>query len=146
METRYVTVFLGIVVRNMKGRPHILVCQRHEPECPNAHLKWELPGGKVKVGEKVREAVAREIEEEAGVRTQPMTLLQHVQHNLWEYADHQKSVLVLCYTCRYIKSLELKKDHHVKKVKWLPINRVLKLDFLPGINDFLDEIVKNINF
>lgn len=45
--TKQITIFSGAVVKG----DQILMVQRTEEECPEAHLKWEFPGGKVDFGE-----------------------------------------------------------------------------------------------
>ncbi len=44
----------------------ILVCQRTRHQ--TMPLKWEFPGGKIEPGEKLRDALHRELEEELGIR------------------------------------------------------------------------------
>jgi len=55
-------VVAGVIER--EGR--ILICRR---KAAQSHpLKWEFPGGKVEQGEGLPEALARELEEELGLR------------------------------------------------------------------------------
>lgn len=51
-----------------------------------AHLAgyWEFPGGKVKEGESVQAALARELEEELGTRIRETTPLMTVSHDYGE--------------------------------------------------------------
>jgi 8-oxo-dGTP diphosphatase len=44
----------------------VLICQR-KPDQPMS-LKWEFPGGKIEPGESPEEALARELQEELGIR------------------------------------------------------------------------------
>lgn len=140
MDMRYVTVIVGVVTKKLDGKLHVLMCQRDEPECPEAHLKWELPGGKVDVGETAVEAVQREIAEETGVISRPIKLLQYVQNNLWEYASYKQMVLVFSYLCEYVRGEIEVNDHHVKQTKWYLPEEALKLDLLPGVKEILMEV------
>jgi 8-oxo-dGTP diphosphatase len=79
------------VLRDPEGR--ILVSQRP----PGRHLAglWEFPGGKVEPGESPVEALARELEEELGIRPGPSRPLVSVRHDypektvrLWLHEVH----------------------------------------------------------
>jgi 8-oxo-dGTP diphosphatase len=60
----------------------VLICQRTEQQ-PFA-LQWEFPGGKVEAGEEMAAALARELEEELGIRAVIGTEIATVQH---QYAE-----------------------------------------------------------
>lgn len=60
------------------GHGRVLLAER--PAGKEMAGKWELPGGKVQAGESLHEALARELEEELGVRTlssRPLLQLAH---------------------------------------------------------------------
>jgi 8-oxo-dGTP diphosphatase len=56
----------------------VLVAKR--PDGSHQGGKWEFPGGKVKVGETVRDALARELDEELGVTVRSAYPLIQVRH------------------------------------------------------------------
>jgi len=58
----------GVLIKNGKI---LLIRRRNEP----FRGKWALPGGFVEYGERVEEAVLREVEEETGVRARIKKLL-----------------------------------------------------------------------
>lgn len=140
METRFVTVITGLVLRQVDGQSHVLLTLRHEPECPGAHLKWELPGGKVKLNETVPESLAREIKEETGIIAKPVKLLQNPLTNLWQYSDHLQHTIIFTYLCEYQSGEISGTDHHVKKAQWHPLSKVARLSTLPGTKEALLEI------
>jgi 8-oxo-dGTP pyrophosphatase MutT (NUDIX family) len=74
----------GVVVRD--GRVLLLRNERDE---------WELPGGKLDVGEEPRDCVAREIAEEVSWRVVPGPLLDAWQYHIRDGVD----VLVITYGC-----------------------------------------------
>ncbi len=56
------------LIRNEKGE--YLLLRRSENSRTNPG-KWDLPGGKVDRGETLKEAVAREVQEETGISINP---------------------------------------------------------------------------
>lgn len=142
-ETKYITVITGLVLRQINSQPHILLTLRHEPECPDAHLKWELPGGKVQINETIPEALMREIAEETGVKAKPIKLLQNPLTSLWQYKNHQQYTLIFTYLCKYESGEISTSDHHVKSAQWHPLSKVAKLSTLPGTKEALEELRKD---
>ena len=57
---------LQVVAAILEREGRILICRR-TPEQSHP-LKWEFPGGKVERGETLPQALARELEEEVGIR------------------------------------------------------------------------------
>lgn len=134
---KQITVFSGCCVKDNS----VLMVQRFEPECPEAHLKWEFPGGKVDFGETPQEALIREFREEAGVLVKPIQLLPFIQTSYWTYAWGIQQTLCFCFFCRFQKDVKLsKKDHHVSEISWIPISKVKKLSTLPGTEAILKMI------
>lgn len=74
----------GVVIRNDR-----VLLLRNERE------EWELPGGKLELGEDPAECVAREIREEAGWNVTTGPILDAWQYHIFEGAD----VLILTYGC-----------------------------------------------
>lgn len=75
----------GVVIRD--GKVLLLKNERDE---------WELPGGKLDLGETPEACVAREILEEVGWQVEPETIL-----DAWLYHIRQdRDVLIVTYGCR----------------------------------------------
>ena len=74
---RYVVA--GLILRGEHSQREVLICQR-SPDKPMG-LKWEFPGGKVEPGESPEQALARELEEELGVRATIGAEITAIRHN-----------------------------------------------------------------
>jgi 8-oxo-dGTP diphosphatase len=127
-SNKQITVIVGVVIKDKK----ILLTQRDEPECPKAHLKWELPGGKVDFGETTEQALVREFLEETGVKIKVGTLLPFSLTNYWEYKWGTQQTLCFFFACEFVKQLKQTKDHHVHQVAWVELSKLKNLDCLPG--------------
>lgn len=74
---RYVVA--GLIVRGEDAGREVLICQR-SPDKPMG-MKWEFPGGKVEPGESSEEALARELDEELGIRATIGPEITAIRHN-----------------------------------------------------------------
>ena len=139
MINTQITVFLGCLINDSE----VLMIQRDEKECSEAHLKWELPGGKVNFNEACQETVNREFLEETGIKIKAGNLLPHAQVNYWNYPGGiRQQTLVFCFKCQLIKEGLIQKglvqrDHHVKDIKWIKLKEIDKMETLPGIKEFI---------
>jgi mutator protein MutT len=94
----------------------------------NRRDEWELPGGKLEVGESPERCVAREIDEELGLEVEPTSLV-----DAWVYdivpGTH---VLVLTYGCveRSERSAVLSHEH--TRFDWIALGEVAPLRMPDG--------------
>lgn len=139
-DMKQTIVVMGVVIRNGK----LLMTQRFEEECPEAHLKWELPGGKIDFGEDPKETIVREIFEETGVKVETLDLIPLVRTCIWNYTDgSSQHTILLAFNCGFLsEEIQKEKDHHVKDFKWVSLLETEKLETLPYDLDFVKEVVK----
>ena len=69
----------------------------------NERNEWELPGGKLDKGEKPEQTVVRELEEELGLITKPIDIIQAYVYVIDISSDESSSVLVISYLCKTLK-------------------------------------------
>ena len=135
-ETRQITVFVGVCIKKDK----ILICQRFEPECPDAHLKWELPGGKCDFGETPKEALKREFLEETGIEIKVERLIPFVHTHYWEYDWGIQQTLVMSCECTYVRKITKPHDHKIREVKWISIKELKNYELLIGTREILENL------
>jgi mutator protein MutT len=77
----YIGVGVGAIIVDDRGR---LFLARRGPQAKNERGLWEFPGGSVEFGEKLAQALQREMREEYGVEIAVGELLDVVDHILPE--------------------------------------------------------------
>jgi mutator protein MutT len=89
----YIGVGVGALIIDARGR---LFLSRRGSQAKNERGLWEFPGGSVEFGEKLAEALQREMREEYGIEVQVGELLDVVDHILPEEGQHWVSPAFLC--------------------------------------------------
>lgn len=89
----YIGVGVGAIIVDPQGR---LFMARRGPKAKNERGLWEFPGGSVEFGERLAEALRREIDEEYGVEIEVGPLLDVVDHILPEEGQHWVSPTYIC--------------------------------------------------
>jgi mutator protein MutT len=101
----------GVVVR--EGRA-LLVRRGKEP----LYGRWTVPGGTVELGETLEEAVVREMEEETGLRVEPVELLtvfDRIEREGERVAYHY---VIVDYLCRWLAG-EARAGSDALEVAWV---------------------------
>jgi 8-oxo-dGTP diphosphatase len=89
----YIGVGVGAIIVNERGE---LFLARRGPKAKNERGLWEFPGGSVEFGERMADALKREIQEEYGFEITVGPLLDVVDHILPEEGQHWVSPTFLC--------------------------------------------------
>lgn len=94
----------------------------------NERGEWELPGGKLEVGETPMSCLVREVEEELSWRVEPVTILDS-----WIYEiTPTRSVFVVTYGCRLLSDIEPIVSHEHKKLGLVDIDLVPEVPMPAG--------------
>jgi 8-oxo-dGTP diphosphatase len=112
--------FIRVVAAVVFRSGELLLTQR--PPGGALGLKWEFPGGKIEAGETPQAALTREIEEELGVRAQPLEIMTVHRHAY----PHGLDVEIAFVRCT-LDSLEFRPSEAVHAVRWTP-PRAIDLD------------------
>ncbi len=114
---------------------HVLICQRRKDD--TFGLKWEFPGGKVKEGESPAAALARELEEELGVRAQVGAGIYRTRH---KYAEHAREIELLFFTAE-LENANVQ-NLAFEKIVWEEAARLTAYDFLAADHEMVARLAK----
>ena len=107
----------GIVIKDRE----ILMVKRANPPAKDT---WAPPGGSVKLGETIFDAVKREVIEETGVEVEPVRTITHVDAI---YPDKEGAIqyhyVILSVEARYIDGIPRARDD-AKKACWMPFDEI----------------------
>ena len=140
MQNKRKIVVLGII-KNKDGK--ILISQRNEPELPEVHLKWDLPGGTNEFGESLEDTIKREIKEETGLEVSIKELVPYSVSKTWNYETHLSHTLLFAYICELQSGETKTNDQGINELKWIAIEEITLHTFLPTTQSFLEAIFLN---
>jgi 8-oxo-dGTP diphosphatase len=130
-ETPLFTVVAAIIRHD--GR--VLICQRRKDD--TFGLKWEFPGGKVKDGESPAAALARELEEELGVKAQIGPEIGRTRH---KYTEHARAIELVFFEAR-LENPEVQ-NLAFEKIIWEEPGRLSAYDFLAADRGIVARLAK----
>lgn len=120
----YIGLGIGAVILNAEGEILLMKRSRNLPSDRTTVGMWSIPGGEVEFGERVTDALRREIKEEIGVEITIDKLIGHWDQILPKSNIHWHSVTFACRISKGTpKIMEAKK---FEQLKWFPINKIPK--------------------
>ncbi len=118
----YIGVGAGAVILNEAGE--IFLAKRGSGARNERH-KWEFPGGRVEFGERLEDALVREIREEYDFAIVVDGLLDVVNHIIPDEKQHWVSPT---YLCRYTGGLpKIQEPHKCEEIGWFAPGRIPEL-------------------
>jgi ADP-ribose pyrophosphatase YjhB (NUDIX family) len=122
----------------------VLLVKRGQPPSQG---KWSIPGGLVHLGERIEDAVRREVEEECGVQVRVLDLCGVIDRVRLAPADdgaaprvHYHYVII-----DYVASIESgvpRAGSDAAEVRWVPIREVEAYDTTDGLADMVHRAVR----
>lgn len=128
-ESKPILVTAGIILREGK----VLICQRHRSD-PYG-MQWEFPGGKVRNGEKLEEALQRELQEELAIKARIGQEVFRLRHR---YPDRFVEVAFF-----EITSFEGAATNRVfETIEWATRNQLPAYHFLEADRELVNRIAQ----
>lgn len=124
-----ILVAAGILMREDR----ILICQRHHSD-PYG-LEWEFPGGKVRSGEPLRQALRRELDEELGIECEIGAEVFRLRH---EYPDRFVEVVFL----RVDSFAGEPRNQVFEAIAWVARDDLMAYKFLEADHELVQRIVQ----
>jgi 8-oxo-dGTP diphosphatase len=123
-----IKVVAGLIQQNGA----FLICQRRRDGA--FPLKWEFPGGKVEPGETLEESLARELQEELGIKACIGSLLYRTRH---DYPDAFSVELFFYQVASYEGRMG---NHAFEQMCWTTPDRLPTFDFLAADAAFITRL------
>ncbi len=120
-----------VIVLNSKN--NILVIRRSDT-AKIRPLGWDLPGGSLEFGEDPKKVIKREIEEETGINTGQIELL-----DITSFLEEDKYTLMIGYTA-YADKTDVKLSFEHDLYKWSTKDDFLNSDIPDTYKNFLKKI------
>jgi len=125
---KVIEVGCAIIHKNAR----LLISQRHLQDSFGGY--WEFPGGKREEGETIEDCLAREAQEELGVRIHPERLLCQREHG-----SEDRRISLFFYFCKWESGEPRAID--CKDFRWVGREDIRNAVFLPGDLEVLEDLV-----
>jgi 8-oxo-dGTP pyrophosphatase MutT (NUDIX family) len=129
-------------------RGHILMIQKSAAD-PYNPLRWEIPGGRLELGEDLADHLKREVKEEVGLDVEigPPLAMWKWSMGYGEAAESVVAVSRLCFAkSDGISLADNDATDYLRDWRWVPIGEVADLDLIPtareGILESLEVLEK----
>jgi 8-oxo-dGTP diphosphatase len=124
---------LTVVAALIRSEGKLLVCQRRRGT--SFELMWEFPGGKVKAGEGLEQALVRELEEELGASATIGPEAYRTQHR---YAELSGPIELVFFRAE----LDAAKVRNIvfERIEWIGAAELPSKNFLPADRELIEKL------
>ncbi len=124
---------ITVVAALIQAEGKLLVCQRKRGT--SFAMMWEFPGGKVKPGETLEQALVRELEEELGTKATIGSEVYRAQHR---YAEISDAIELIFFNAH----LDPKKVRNLvfEEILWREPSSLPELNFLPADKELIEKL------
>lgn len=112
---------------------------------PNA--RWQLPKGTPNTGEKIEDAAQREVNEEAGIKTEIISHIDKIEYWFYARQDGQRTRIhkfVHFYLMRYLSGSVEDHDHEVEEARWIEIHQALQMLAFESEREIVQQALEQI--
>lgn len=95
-----------------------------------ARGRWSLPGGAVRWGEQMREAVVREVLEETGIKIEPRDILDVAEIIHVEGGEVLYHYVIVCFAGEYLGGF-LRPGTDAEDARWVRVDDLKNYDITP---------------
>jgi 8-oxo-dGTP diphosphatase len=128
---------ITVVAALIQAERKLLVCQRKRGT--SFAMMWEFPGGKVKPGEMLEQALVRELEEELGARARIGSEVYRTQHR---YAQLGEPIELVFFQAdldpRSVRNLVF------EEILWRDPSSLPELNFLPADKELIEKLASGL--
>jgi mutator protein MutT len=124
---------ITVVAALIRDDGKLLVCQRRRGT--SFAMMWEFPGGKVKPGETLEQALVRELDEELGTKATIGPEVYRAQHRYAELSDAIELIF-------FYAQLDPKKVRNLvfEEILWRYPSSLPELNFLPADKELIEKL------
>lgn len=127
------TKVANAIIMNLKGQ--ILMTQRYDPQNPNIHLLWQIPGGGIERKETPQEACIREAFEETGLKVRLLTPDPFVVRQSY---PEIRFILNVFLTEPISGTINTENDQETADAKWYTVDQIKNLKTLDNTMEMIE--------
>jgi len=142
MTTQLISGVLGLAI-NPEGK--FLVTLRNEPDNPNMHQKWQVPGGGIEFGEQPIDTLRREMKEELNLIPTILFPYPITATQVWKQANTQVHVNLQCFLITIGQQIPVIVYPETLEWQWVTRDDIYRLKSLPLTRVFIDTATKMCN-
>lgn len=131
MPSRKIVVGVGVFIK--ENDKVLLVKRSREP----GKGKWAIPGGRLRFGEKIRDAAIREIEEETGLKVEITKLIDVVDVFIKDSHGRLKEHFVIIDFEGKVVGGELRASSDALEARWVDKSNIHNYDLTESTAEFL---------